>query len=99
MPVLIPLADLVDLTPSPSKPILTDPQSLEPDLAKLQDGSYVTERSLQDGGHVREEIHKGEGFTSVRITSDGGPGGPMPGGVNGPQDMLTNILNGAPIEN
>ena len=44
---------------------------------------------------MREEVHKENGVTAVRITADGGPGGMMPGGVHGPDDMLDAFLAAA----
>mmetsp|Transcript_18556 Transcript_18556/g.28502 ORF Transcript_18556/g.28502 Transcript_18556/m.28502 type:complete len:220 (+) Transcript_18556:173-832(+) len=61
------------------------------------DNDYVTEETRADGTHVRKEVHEGPGFRSVRITSDGGPGGagPVAGGPGGimkaiMQDMMNN---------
>ena len=44
---------------------------------------------------MREEVHKENGVTAVRITADGGPGGMMPGGLHGPDDMLDAFLAAA----
>lgn len=39
---------------------------------------YVEEKTNADGTHIRKEVHQGNGFKSIRITSDGGSGGAIP---------------------
>ena len=57
---------------------------------------YVEEKTTADGTHIRKEVHQGNGFKSVRITSDGGSGGAIPsmfGGGGGIPDMMAAMLN------
>lgn len=56
-------------------------------------GEVVTieEKIPPTGHHIRKETHREGDFESVRITSDDGPG--FPGGINGPEDIMSEIVN------
>ena len=71
----------------------------EPEDADEKDAEdYVEEKTTADGTHIRKEVHQGNGFKSVRITSDGGSGSPIPSmmGGGGPgggiEDMMGAML-------
>jgi len=36
---------------------------------KEKEGDYVEESDTPDGRHIRKEVHQGNGFKTVRITS------------------------------
>ena len=44
---------------------------------------YAEEFTDKNGNHVRKEVHKGAGWSSVSIESSGGPTGSI-GGMGGP---------------
>lgn len=71
---------------------LGDLMGLGDDLPEEED--YVEEKTTADGTHIRKEVHSGPGFTSVRITSDGGSGDDsMPDGLD---EIMKAMLGGAP---
>ena len=50
----------------------------EPEDDGEEPEDYVEEKTTADGTHIRKEVHQGNGFKSVRITSDGGSGSAIP---------------------
>lgn len=48
------------------------------------DGDFIEEKTLANGEHIKKEVHKGPGFETIEITTDGGTGAP-----GGPDDMLS----------
>jgi hypothetical protein len=61
-----------------------------------EEDDYVEEKTTADGTHIRKEVHSGPGFTSVRITSDGGVGGDdMPPGMPaGLEEIMKAMMGG-----
>jgi hypothetical protein len=59
-----------------------------------EEKDYVEEQTTADGTHIRKEVHQGPGFKTVRITSDGGSGGPIPSmfGGGGIPDLMGAML-------
>ena len=70
------------LQESPLSPIPDFGQIKESDLDR-PDGDFIEEKTLANGEHIKKEIHKGPGFETIEITTDGGPGV-----VGSPDDML-----------
>lgn len=57
-------------------------QITESDLDR-PDGDFIEEKTLANGEHIKKEVHKGPGFETIEITTDGGSGAP-----GGPGDMI-----------
>jgi len=55
----------------------------------------VEEKTTADGHHLRKAIHEEKGMISMDITRDDG-GAMMPGAVNGPEDMMRQVMNELP---
>lgn len=69
----------------------------EPEDDGKEPADYVEEKTTKDGAHIRKEVHQGDGFKSVRITSDGGSGSAIPsmfegGKSGGIPDMMGAML-------
>ena len=48
---------------------------------------YAEEFTDKNGNHVRKEVHKKDGWSSVTIESSGGSTGPIGGPMGGPMGM------------
>jgi hypothetical protein len=73
----------------------------EPEDGEEEPEDYVEEKTTADGQHIRKEVHQGNGFKSVRITSDGGSGDAIPdlpqmfgGGGGGIPSLMQAMMQG-----